>query len=350
MKTRPKTLQNTLPKFWQADWPDTVSAWAEAYLRLEVTTSARSRQEQRRDLRQLCDFLGQTLSPEEAWQWTPRLSRLFIDHLCAARVRGQRRWSDRTVNRIVAHVKTFATWVHTHRPFPLGNPMAKIKSLPLTGGLEIARALTAAERRRLLDAADYLPVIGGRSRDQRRFKHTAPAERPRRKGYRPWRNRAIVYLLIETGIRRAEVTSIDLADVDFTHATVLITAKGGQRRRCLASQAGLHAVRDYLDHERAQDAAHWESPALLLPAASVGQSTGRLTPTTINQVWNAVCRLAGVTGKTPHAARHAMGLHIVKKTGNPRAVQRQLGHTNPATTMQYLHFAQEELQTVLDDR
>jgi site-specific recombinase XerC len=45
-----------------------------------------------------------------------------------------------------------------------------------------------------------------------------------------------------------------------------------------------------------------------------------------------------------------MGLHIVKKTGNPRAVQRQLGHTNPATTMQYLQFAQEELQTVLDER
>ena len=116
------------------------------------------------------------------------------------------------------------------------------------------------------------------------------------------------------------------------------------------STVGGPRVRDYLDHERAQDAAHWASPALLLPAASVGQSTGRLTPTTINQVWNAVCRLAGVTGKTPHAARHAMGLHIVKKTGNPRAVQHQLGHTNPATTMQYLQFAQEEIQAVLDDR
>src|SRR2546425_713222 len=116
MKTLPKTSQNTLPKFWQTDWPDTVSAWGEAYLRLEATTSERSRQEQRRDLRQLCDFLDQTLRPDEAWQWTPRLSRLFIDHLCAARVGGQRRWSDRTVNRIVAPVKTFATWVHTHRP------------------------------------------------------------------------------------------------------------------------------------------------------------------------------------------------------------------------------------------
>jgi integrase len=40
----------------------------------------------------------------------------------------------------------------------------------------------------------------------------------------------------------------------------------------------------------------------------------------------------------------------VKKTGNPRATQRQLGHKNPATTMQYLQFTQAELRTVLDER
>jgi integrase len=36
-----------------------------------------------------------------------------------------------------------------------------------------------------------------------------------RKGYRSFRNRAIVYALIETGMRRAVVRNIDLADVDF---------------------------------------------------------------------------------------------------------------------------------------
>jgi integrase len=41
---------------------------------------------------------------------------------------------------------------------------------------------------------------------------------------------------------------------------------------------------------------------------------------------------------------------IVKKTGNPRAAQRQLGHKNPATTMQYLQFTQEEPRIVLDER
>ena len=75
--------------------------------------------------------------------------------------------------------------------------MAKIKLMPIGNGLEIERAISPAERRRILDAADTLPIIGGRSKDRHRFRDK---ERPVRKGYRPFRNRAIVYTLIETGV------------------------------------------------------------------------------------------------------------------------------------------------------
>ena len=106
-----------------------------------------------------------------------------------------------------------------------------------------ARTRTGVDRSRTpkaSDAADHLPVIGGRSRDRRRNKKAElPDERPRRKGYRPWRNRAIVYTLVETGMRRTEVTSIDLGGIDFERSTLLITEKGGQQRRCLISKEGM---------------------------------------------------------------------------------------------------------------
>jgi integrase len=41
-----------------------------------------------------------------------------------------------------------------------------------------------------------------------------------------------------------------------------------------------------------------------------------------------------VTGKTPHAARHAMGKRIMQRTGNVAAVQRQLGHRNTSCALQ----------------
>ncbi|GAB6908671.1 hypothetical protein DESC_780053 [Desulfosarcina cetonica] len=43
-----------------------------------------------------------------------------------------------------------------------------------------------------MDAADQLPLSGGRSRDRGRFGNP---QRPVLKNYRPWRNRAIIYVL-----------------------------------------------------------------------------------------------------------------------------------------------------------
>jgi len=86
---------------------------------------------------------------------------------------GPRRWLVAPASRLV----TGATWVHTHQPFPLGHPMVAIKLAGLGTGLEVERALIAAERRRLLDAADLLLAIGGCSTDRKRYK---TGERPRR--------------------------------------------------------------------------------------------------------------------------------------------------------------------------
>ena len=71
---------------------------------------------------------------------------------------GHRAWSDKPLQRILAPLKTFAPWVHTHQPCPLGHPIAAITRSALGTGLEVDPTLPAAERRRLLDAAALLLV------------------------------------------------------------------------------------------------------------------------------------------------------------------------------------------------
>jgi integrase len=340
-----------MPAAVESALPDTLGAWLEAYFAVEVTTAASSQRVQRRDLECFVAFVRRVEGREDRAVWTARLSRAFVDDLrTEVKQEGGRRISDRTIARIVAHLKTFAKWVHNLAPFPLGNPTAKLKTVLPGTGLEIERAITPDERRKLLDAADYLPVVGGRSRN-RRIAAELPDERPRRKGYRPWRNRAIVYLLIETGMRRAAVVHLNEGDIDFARRAVSTTEKGGNRHRYQISREGLKALSDYLQKERDQDAAYWApSPALFLPAAKKPQSAGRLSPVVINSVWNEVCAFAGVKGRTPHSARHAMGRHIIEKTGNVAAVQRQLGHKNAAYSLQYARITEEELRAVMDDR
>ena len=112
--------------------PDTISMWIEAYFRFEVTTAEASRKEQRRDLIRFRNFMLEA-GGEDRLFWTPRLSRAFKEALQkegpegnkpgpALRSFSEGGYSGRTVNRIMAHLKTFTKWIHKLKPFPLGDP------------------------------------------------------------------------------------------------------------------------------------------------------------------------------------------------------------------------------------
>lgn len=335
------------------DFSTSLVWWAEQYFKFEVTTAASSQAVQQRDLRLFLTYVQEETGGDQVSSWTPRLSRSFQDSLrkewkAKPGRAARRRLSDRTINRVMAHLKTFAKWIHKLKPFALGDPMAKITLLKVGTGLEIERAISPSERRKLLDAADLLLVAGGLSKDRHRYPTGA---KPRRKGYRPYRNRAIVYVLIETGMRRAAVTHIEIERVDFQRKTITTLEKGGHLHTYQISSEGLRALQDYLTHEREDDATRWKkSPTLFLPASTVAKSAGKLTVPVINAIWNEVAALAQVSGKTPHSARHAMGRHLIEKTGNIAAVQRQLGHRNAVYSMQYARISAEELRAVLEER
>ena len=108
------------------------------------------------------------------------------------------------------------------------------------------------------------------------------------------------------------------------------------------------AIKAYIEKERKQDHKRWKSPALFLSPATTAHGNGRPSPKVINTVWNEACQLAEVEGHTPHAARHAMGKHLIEKTGNLASAQRQLGHTIATYSMQYTRITDEKLEQLSD--
>ena len=338
--------ENSPDKLDVSDFPDTLDWWVELYFRLAVTTSQRSQKEQRRDLSLFLGFFSMEEGTLQRQRWTPRLSRVFVDWLRAKTTdNGSRHYSDRTINRILAHLKTFAKWTHKYRPLPLGNPIKGLKMLPVNR-LDIERALTDSETRRMLDAADSLLQIEGLSRDRKRYKGLA--KKPRSRRVRPFRNRAIVYILIATGMRRIAASQLNVNDIDFKKKEILAKEKGGGSHTYIISQEGLRAVGDYLENERPADNERWRSPALFLPGKQIPQGTGRLNVAGINDVWNKVAKLADVDGKTPHSARHAMGRKVIKRTGNIAAVQQVLGHKNISSSAEYSRLSRDELRGVVE--
>ena len=79
------------------------------------------------------------------------------------------------------------------------------------------------------------PHRRGAVEDRKRYR---TGERPRRKGYRPYRNRAIVYTLIETGMRRAAITKLNLDQVDLRRKTLTVVEKGGYEHPYQISREG----------------------------------------------------------------------------------------------------------------
>jgi site-specific recombinase XerC len=67
-------------------------------------------------------------------------------------------------------------------------------------------------------------------------------------------------------MRRAAVTNLDLAGVDWKQRTLSVEEKGGRTHSYSISKEGIGAIRDYVGVERAADSERWRSAALFLSA------------------------------------------------------------------------------------
>jgi hypothetical protein len=90
-----------------AEVSEHVTWWVEQYFQVAVTTSPASQRVQRRDLGVFLRYLVAETGTDQRLAWTPRLARAFQDHLQQTlTTQGQRAWSDKTVIRMLAHLKT----------------------------------------------------------------------------------------------------------------------------------------------------------------------------------------------------------------------------------------------------
>jgi integrase len=107
------------------------------------------------------------------------------------------------------------------------------------------------------------------------------------------RNTAVVWLLIESGLRRFEVTALDLADVDLKAHTVIVRrGKGGKARVSVFGDEAAQAIWRYLRYRGRADG----------PLFRSAQGC-RLTTSGLSQLVARVSRRSGITVR-PHMFRH----------------------------------------------
>jgi len=144
----------------------------------------------------------------------------------------------------------------------------------------------------------------------------------------PWLKCAIT-LLLSTGLRRAELVSITLDDLNLENAQLVVHGKGAKQRVVPLTEASIQAIRDY---QRVRP--ETDSDRLL-----VSQWGEPLHPRAVNRKLQVALKRAGLSDKgvTPHQLRHTFATHLIRNGVDVRTVQELLGHSDLTTTAKYLH-------------
>jgi integrase/recombinase XerD len=157
---------------------------------------------------------------------------------------------------------------------------------------------------------------------------------------RGYRNRVILELLYDTGIRRAELADIKLADFDLDAGLLLVRGKGNKERVVPASSRICGLVRNYILSVRPSFLKDKDAGYLFLNRW--GNRMGG------NAIWAVVKRYVSLANVNPrvttHSLRHTCATHMLKNGAPIRHIQEMLGHESLETTQIYTHVTISDLK------
>ncbi len=157
------------------------------------------------------------------------------------------------------------------------------------------------------------------------------------------RDLAMLELFYSSGLRLAELVSLDLNQLDLRDASLRVTGKGSKTRQLPIGRQALKAIDRWL--EIREQLADYNQTALF-----VSKQGNRLSPRSVQLRLKRWGLAAGTQGKLhPHRLRHSFASHMLESSGDLRAVQELLGHADISTTQIYTHLDFQHLAEVYDN-
>lgn len=154
------------------------------------------------------------------------------------------------------------------------------------------------------------------------------------------RDDAVCELLYGSGLRVAELCSLDVDHLDLAGRTARVWGKGSKQRMVPVSPPAADAVSAWLERGRpAFVRSTTPAGALLLNARG-----NRLGSRDVRRILDK----RSLSPTHPHALRHTFATHLLDNDADLRAVQELLGHASLETTQVYTHVSKERLLQVYE--
>jgi integrase/recombinase XerC len=156
------------------------------------------------------------------------------------------------------------------------------------------------------------------------------------------RDRAMLELMYSSGLRLAELTDLDVGDVDLADGTVRVTGKGNKDRVVPVGRYAREALSAWRKARAALAGA--DEKALF-----VSNRGGRISRRSVQARVDHWAKRQGIgTRVSPHLFRHSFASHLLESSHDLRGVQELLGHANISTTQVYTHLDFQHLAQIYD--
>lgn len=277
------------------------------YLRLERNYSPKTVNSYRRDLVLFRQFLAETDSELDLLTADRDVVRLWIVEMM------DRHQTSTTVNRKLSTLRSFYKFLRM-KGITDKSPVQGIKGPK--NKKPLPQFVKESDMNELLDNTD----LG--------------------EGYMGVRDKTVIAVFYETGMRMAELIGLDDRDIDMGTRTIKVTGKRDKQRFIPFGEDLENRLRDYL---KARTQAFGETSG----AFFLNQRGERIPR---HQVYllvkKALTKVSDVSKKSPHVLRHTFATSMLNHNAELGAVKELLGHNSLQTTEIYVHTTFKELKEI----
>ncbi len=154
------------------------------------------------------------------------------------------------------------------------------------------------------------------------------------------RDRLIIQMFYETGIRLSELVGLNDADVDFGRMAIKVTGKRNKQRIIPIGDGLVQSLKGYIEEKERECAdGSYQSPLFI---TNKGQ---RVYPGWVYQlVRRELSQVVTLKKRSPHVLRHTFATAMLNNDAELEAVKELMGHESVSTTQIYTHTTFEELK------
>ena len=238
----------------------------------------------------------------------PRQIRRWIMHLLSQKMQA------RSVNRKIAAVRSYYKYLCREQRID-NNPCAVIDSVKTPKKLPIF--MRPPELNLMLEECNYPDTYEG------------------------VRDKTIIELFYQTGVRLSELVNLTDNQVDFANGTISVIGKRSKQRIIPISKFLFSVLNAYLDRRKSE---YENSDGGYFFLTKKGD---QIYPKLVYRIVHKhIETVSTITKKSPHVLRHTFATALLNNGADLMAIKELLGHSSLAATQVYVHSDFEQLNKV----